>query len=113
VIYTVKVKNTGTLPAADIEIKALIPPEMRYADGTFPGKANPGPGFVSFDKVTIEAGTERNYIIEVDTLKPGDVRFRVEMRAPGLAEPVFEEESTRIFDPRPAGGGAAPLPSPQ
>ena len=39
-------------------------------------------------------------LIEAEGLRPGDVRFRVELRAQGIdpREPVIEEESTRIYD---------------
>ena len=99
VTYTIKVKNTGAVAANDIEITAIIPPEMKYLESKATAQATPGDKTVSFSKVTIEPGSERNYFIDVGTLKAGDVRFRVELRAPNLAEPFFQEESTRIFRP--------------
>lgn len=108
VAYDLKVTNQGTLPATDIELRALIPPEMRFADAKGPTQPNVQGQLVTFPKVaSLEPGQSLAYTIEVDTLKPGDVRFRIEVRSPNLeGGPILEEESTRIVGP----GQANPMP---
>ena len=57
------------------------------------------------------------YIVEAEVLKPGDVRFRVELRSQTLGNtPVVEEESTNIYDagkrPTPPAPITQPAPPP-
>jgi uncharacterized repeat protein (TIGR01451 family) len=100
VAYDLKVTNQGTLPAVDVEVLATIPPEMRFAGATGPTQQNVQGQVVSFPKKSLEPGQSLSYTIEVDTLKAGDVRFRMEIRSPSLeGGPIIEEESTSIFDP--------------
>ena len=47
----------------------------------------------------LKAGEEIRYLIYVKALKPGDVRFRVDIEAKELtAGPVREEAGTTIFE---------------
>jgi hypothetical protein len=50
------------------------------------------------------------YTVEAQGMKPGDVRFRVELRAPALKEPVVREESTRVYQAPPGAGARGPEP---
>ena len=113
VSYDVNITNPGTLPATDIEVRALVPAEMKVM------KASGGPfqpdiqgQTVSFQKIpTLEPGKTVSFTIEVEAMRAGDVRFRIEIRSPNLeGGPILEEEPTRIFDPRP--GNIPPPPPP-
>ena len=60
-----------------------------------------------------------SYSIDVEALRPGDVRFRAELRSATLREPVIEEESTNIYPPNASAApaeapapGTAPVPPP-
>jgi uncharacterized repeat protein (TIGR01451 family) len=121
VTYRIEVTNTGSLPAKRVEIKALVPGELRVVPNkaTGPSLATVTGQTVTFAAVDVEPQKTVRYLIEAEGLKPGDVRFRAELRSQALDQPVIEEESTTIYDPRArpgaapaAGGGAAPPPGP-
>jgi uncharacterized repeat protein (TIGR01451 family) len=114
VTYQVEVTNTGSLPANQVLIKATIPDEMQVLSATGPTKFETNRQVVTFAKVdALPAGKTLRYTIEVKALKPGDVRFRVELTSQALQAPVLEEESTTIIDPAlPLGGAAAPAAPP-
>ena len=112
VIYTLKVTNQGTLPAKDIDVRATIPMEMRLSDAKAFAPVDVQGQVVSFPKVdSLEVGQTKEFTIEVDTIKAGDVRFRMEVRSPILESgPIIEEESTRIYDPRQPNPTIIPVP---
>ena len=110
VTYDVKITNQGTLPATDIDIKAIIPNEMKFESSKgFEQPQVQGP-VVTFPRVkSLDPGKALAFTIEAETLKPGDVRFRIEIRSPILESglPIIEEEATRIID---AGQANPPAP---
>ncbi len=99
--YQITVTNTGSLPANDVEIKGIVPNEMRVIQGNGPTKVNVAGQMVTFEKLPVlQPGQPRVFTIEVEGAKAGDVRFRAELRAPSLpAGPLFEEESSNIVPP--------------
>jgi uncharacterized repeat protein (TIGR01451 family) len=110
--YELKITNQGDLPAKDIDIKATVPVEMKFAKAT-PVQPNVQGLTLTFPKIAIlQPGEAQTLTIEVDTLKAGDVRFRVEVSSPITLEsgPIIEEESTRIYD---AGQGPPPAAPPK
>jgi hypothetical protein len=53
---------------------------------------------ITYEPLTLAAGGEARFRIEVKAERPGDVRFKVELTADQLtAGPVQQEESTTIF----------------
>ncbi|MBX9678047.1 MAG: DUF11 domain-containing protein [Gemmataceae bacterium] len=116
--YTIEVTNTGTTPANGVEIRCLVPPQMKILSTKGPTKeAIQGPNvlFEKFDN--LQPGQKIGFAIEVECKELGDVRFRTELRASSLETPVIEEESTRIYAPlapggNPAGPGPIPAPNP-
>jgi uncharacterized repeat protein (TIGR01451 family) len=109
VTYQVEVTNTGSLPANQVEIKAVIPDEMQIlnATGTTEGKIDKQS--VTFAKIeALQPGKSATYNIDVKALRPGDVRFRVVLTSQALREPVVEEESTSIYQASPPPGVSAP-----
>jgi uncharacterized repeat protein (TIGR01451 family) len=117
VSYQIDVTNPGQLPANQVEIKATVPAEMQPLAGNGPTPAKIIGQVVTFGKLeALQPGQTVRYNVEVRAVKPGDVRFRVELRSLALQSPVREEESTTIIDPSmPIGPpaerpGQAPLP---
>jgi uncharacterized repeat protein (TIGR01451 family) len=109
VTYTVKVTNQGTLPAADIDVRATIPAEMKLTDAKGPTQPDVQGQVISFPKAApLDPGKTMAYTIEVQAIKTGDVRFRVEIRSPILESgPIVEEPGTRIYD-----ASVSPAPPP-
>ena len=98
--YEIVVRNTGTANANEVQIKAIVPKELRITDQKGPSKSKVQGGTVVFEPITLQPKKEVKFIVYVTAQKPGDVRFRVEMTAKELTSgPVAEEESTTIATP--------------
>jgi uncharacterized repeat protein (TIGR01451 family) len=118
VTYQVEVSNTGSAPAADVEVRVILPPELQpVVEGTR-GAAPPviAGQVVTFAKVPSLAANAKvtlEYTVEAQALKKGDVRVRFELRSAALDKgPVVQEEPTTIFEAPPeAQTRAAPVPS--
>ncbi len=108
VTYFITVTNTGAAPATKIDITAMLPNELQVVEN---GARGPTATSVKDQVVTfatIDSLAPRQkleYQIEARALRPGDVRFRAEMRSPALTsgQPVVEEQATRIVEAGPGG----------
>jgi uncharacterized repeat protein (TIGR01451 family) len=99
VAYILVVRNTGTDMANDLKVSATIPPQLQPTDAQGPSKGTIQGATVTFEPVALKAGEEHRYLFYVKALKPGDVRFRVDIEAKELTSgPLREEESTTIFE---------------
>ncbi len=103
--YPIVVMNTGGGSATNIVLKAEVPLEMEVARVIGPVdhkvQATPNGQVVLFAALaSLPPGGRAEFEVFVRCLRPGDVRFRVEMTADQLTRglPVIEEESTRIYD---------------
>jgi len=114
VTYRIEITNTGSLPAKQVAIKAFVPLELRIVPGkaTGPSLATVAGQTITFAPVDVEAQKTVRYMIEAEGLRPGDVRFRAELRSAALDRPEIEEESTTIYDPRPPPPLPGPPPTP-
>jgi uncharacterized repeat protein (TIGR01451 family) len=109
VTYVIKVTNTGMQPANQIEVKVVVPPELKVVDAKGPSQGQTAGQMVTFARIdNVDKDRPLEFTIEAQAMRPGDVRFSVELRAQGInpADPIREEESTRIYDT----GQAAPPP---
>jgi uncharacterized repeat protein (TIGR01451 family) len=96
--YNITVRNTGTDPVTRVQIVATVPEQMavvRAAGASDNRKEGPK---ITYDPLTLPAGGQALFRIDVKAERPGDVRFKVELTADQLtAGPVLQEESTTIF----------------
>jgi uncharacterized repeat protein (TIGR01451 family) len=113
-IYTLEVINTGALPADKIEVTALIPPQLKFSAVKAPARDALVGNQINFDKVDgLKPGERLVYEFEMEAIKPGDARFRVQINSSALtAGPTFEEDSTTIIAPGVPPGGDMPPPPP-
>jgi uncharacterized repeat protein (TIGR01451 family) len=103
--YVVTIKNQGMVPVTNIEIKAVIPTEMALVRAKGPadnrlGERTAQGQVVLFDPLpTLAVDGTATYEVYVRALRPGDVRFKVEVTADQLKAggPVHVEESTTIY----------------
>jgi uncharacterized repeat protein (TIGR01451 family) len=116
VTYLVEVTNTGSTDATDVEVRVILPPELRPVPG---GASGPSAAailgqvvtFAKFPKLAPKAVT-LEYTVEAQALKKGDVRVRVEMRSGALDRgPVVQDEPTTIIEAKPAEARSAPAAS--
>jgi uncharacterized repeat protein (TIGR01451 family) len=105
--YTIAVLNQGTVPATRVVVTAFVPEQMEVTGAGGPSAFRRDGQKVVFEPTTLQPRQEVVYEISVRALRPGDVRFKVEVSADQLtAGPVHREESTTIYNPNipPAGG---------
>lgn len=99
--YRVEVTNTGSLHADQVEIKAILPPELQLVTGGAKGPSAPTVDgeTITFAKVNgHQPGRTLQYTIEVEAKQAGDARFRIELRSSALQQPVLRMESTQIYE---------------
>jgi uncharacterized repeat protein (TIGR01451 family) len=113
--YKVEVTNQGTLPGQQVEITALVPEEMKVLTADGPTKPKIDGQKVTYPPLEALAPQQTvTYTVEVQALRPGDVRFQAELRSSMLSTPVVKQESTTIMA-EPAGvttGAPPPKPAP-
>jgi uncharacterized repeat protein (TIGR01451 family) len=104
--YVISVRNQGTVAATNIRIEALAPEQMDVIRVTGPTDHRKEGRRIIFQPLTLQAHSDGRYVVYVRAIKPGDVRFKVDLNADVLTSgPVHEEESTTIYTDVP---GAAP-----
>jgi uncharacterized repeat protein (TIGR01451 family) len=98
VAFQVRVKNQGTVSARNVEVAAFAPPELRAVRGTGPSTGRvEGTGKVAFPVVDeLKPGESLTFTVEVEAVQTGDARFRAEVRAAHLTNPLKEEQATRV-----------------
>jgi uncharacterized repeat protein (TIGR01451 family) len=103
--YVIEILSQGSLPVTNVQIKAVVPVELALVTAKGPTDYQPGPQLKGKQEIVFQpypslAPAERiTYEVFVKGVRPGDARFRVTMTADQLRAggPVFEEESTMIF----------------
>jgi uncharacterized repeat protein (TIGR01451 family) len=96
--YEIRVVNQGSCPSTNIQITAAVP------DGLQPSGAN-GPtahrfqgGQIFFEPLPkLATRADVVYRVKVRGLQPGDYRFKVQMTCDQLRQPVYKEESSRVY----------------
>jgi uncharacterized repeat protein (TIGR01451 family) len=97
--YQILVKNQGTILAQNIEVAATAPPELKPVRGSGgSGDARiDSTGLITFPTVgELQPGQTLTLTVEADAVKPGDARFKAEVRAAHLKAPLKDEQATRI-----------------
>jgi uncharacterized repeat protein (TIGR01451 family) len=111
ITYRIEVTNQGSLPADDVEVMAVAPFQEKIIDANGPSTPRINGQTVAFPVVNgVQPKQTLVYIINVEAIQPGDVRFQVQVRAKTLAEPVTEEQATTIYVPVPGAGRPTPAP---
>lgn len=97
--YEIRVVNQGTCACTGLRILATVPPEMQTLEANGPAPHSIHGQQVLFEPLpTLAAKADCKYLVRVRGVKPGDVRFRVQMTCDQLTIPVLEEESTHVYD---------------
>jgi uncharacterized repeat protein (TIGR01451 family) len=95
--YTIRVTNAGSLDGERVQVVATIPPEMRVVTVWGPGGYRLTGDRLEFQPAArLQPGAVLDYAIDVETLKTGDARLRVELSSAALKQPVVQEESTMV-----------------
>ena len=97
--YSIVVTNQGTANATNIKVTATIPDGMKYISSTgSTGRLVVVGKLVDFDPIpALKPKKNLMYTVTVEGMEPGDHRFRVEVNADQLTNPVLEEENTKLY----------------
>ncbi len=98
--FQIRLRNQGTVSARQVEVEAFAPPELRVVKSASPdradGRLDPG-GKVSFPALDeLRPGQAVTFTVEVEAAQAGDARFRAEVKAAHLRNPLREEQSLRV-----------------
>jgi len=96
--YTIVVTNQGSQADTNIRIKCTLPPEQEFvkAGGATAG-TNSGQDVTFAPLPTLATNARATWTVTIKGIKPGDSRFRVTMQSDQTTSPVFETESSHIY----------------
>lgn len=103
--YVIQVLSQGQVPVTNVSIKTVLPKELKFVKATAPvdfqeALTPDGDQMILFKSIKkLDSAAEAKYEVFVRALKPGDVRFKVELIADHLkgVGPVTETEGTVIY----------------
>ena len=96
--YEIRIVNQGTKTATNLEVVALLPEELTPLDADAPVRHIIDGQRVLFDPMPkLAPKADTTYRVKVQAQRPGDLRFRVQIRTSELRTPVTKEESTRVY----------------
>ncbi|GIW79099.1 MAG: hypothetical protein KatS3mg105_0906 [Gemmatales bacterium] len=98
-VYEIRILNQGTTTTTGLQIIATVPAGMEVT-----GVQGPTPYRIQGQQLVFQplAGlatrADALYRVRVLCRRPGDWRFRVQLNTEQLQIPVYEEESTRVYE---------------
>jgi uncharacterized repeat protein (TIGR01451 family) len=114
--YEIRVVNQGSAAALNVHIQTVVPEGMTPLGGDGPSAIHVEGQKVSFDPVPkLAARADALYRVRVKAVKKGDWRFKAYLTCDQLERPVYEEESTLVYDDKEEASPAParpPEPSP-
>jgi uncharacterized repeat protein (TIGR01451 family) len=96
--YEVRVVNTGSKSASNVQVVAVLPAEMVAVDAKGPTSSALKDGKIVFEPISRLAPKEQQvFQFRADATKAGDLRIRVQLTSDEIRTPITQEESTRVF----------------
>ena len=95
------VKNRGTGAAKDIAVNIELPEQYANVKGTGANREEVRPEGSRLTFPTVKEllpNATLVFYFEVEAAQPGDARVRAEVKADYLAQPLREEQATRVFE---------------
>jgi uncharacterized repeat protein (TIGR01451 family) len=97
--YEIRVLNQGTGTCTNVQIQATVPDGMDAIGSEGPSAHRQQGKQIVFAPVPkLAARADALYRVKVRARKEGDWRFKVHMTCDQLQRPVYEEESTNVYD---------------
>jgi uncharacterized repeat protein (TIGR01451 family) len=96
--YEIRVVNQGTADSSRVQIMATVPNGMTPRSAVGPtGNRIQGQQVLFEPLAKLAPRSDAVYRVRVLGRQPGDMRFKVQLTADHLSQPVTEEESTRVY----------------
>jgi len=97
-IYEIVVRNQGSGPDKNVQIKCKLPEQFKFVDSDGPTKAKADGQTITFGPIDQLGPKEKvSWTLRVKAEKPGDVRNEIELTSDYLQKPVPELEPTRVI----------------
>jgi uncharacterized repeat protein (TIGR01451 family) len=99
--YVITVTNQGTAKATQLTLVCTLPAQEKFVSATGPTNDTINGQVLKFAALDeLAPGAKVTYRVNVEGVKAGDARFKVELDSAELddANPVTETESTRFYD---------------
>lgn len=96
--YEIRVVNQGSKAATDLQLEAVLPPQMRPISAEGPVRHEISGTTVLFEKLArLAPKADTTYRVRVKGLQAGDMRMRVRVLTNEITTPIVKEESTRVY----------------
>ncbi len=97
--YTIIVTNQGSQTDSNVTIKCTLPPEQQFVRAGGATNATNSGSDVNFTPLpTLAPKARATWTVTVKGTKPGDSRFKVVLTSDQTTSPVFETESSHIYE---------------
>lgn len=97
-VYEIAVKNQGTAPDSNIQLKATLPSAESFVDAHGASDVKANGETLTFGKVpTVAPGDVVSWTIRVKANEAAKVRFKVELTSDANKVPVIEQEPTTLY----------------
>lgn len=96
--YEVRVINTGSKSANNVQVVAVLPAEMAAIDATGPTASKLQDKKIVFQPISrLAPKEEKVFKFRAETTAAGDLRVRVQLTSDEITTPITQEESTNVF----------------
>lgn len=98
VTYEIKITNQGSIPCTNLRLVVTLPENEEYVSGSGPTEVSAEGNTVTTKALPLFLAKDvATWRVVVKALKPGDVRFIANVHADEFASPIYEEESTLLY----------------
>jgi uncharacterized repeat protein (TIGR01451 family) len=96
--YEIRVANQGSKAATNVRVTAVVPPGLRAVGASGDAKfAMQGDRVVFSPIAQLTPKSETTLRIDVQGVRAGDQRVRIEVAGDDVTEPIVKQESTRVY----------------
>lgn len=101
-VYRLDITNQGTTSLENVRMRAVVPDLFKLVEVESSMRHKVENGTIACEPISLEAKASRRMEVHVKALRPGEVRFKVEMSADEVPSPIVQEKPTTINLPAPA-----------
>ena len=99
--YEIRVVNQGSKAAANVQLVAFLPPEMKPVAAEGPTRYEVNGNQVRFQELPrLAPKADTTFRVRVQCNGVGDMRVRVQLTTDDVRAPITKEESTRVYSDR-------------
>lgn len=96
--YEIRVTNQGSKAATNVQLAAILPPEMKALDAEGPARHQLTERRVIFEPLPrLAPKADATYRVRVEALSAADARVHIQVRTDEMQSEVTKEESTQIY----------------